>query len=183
MSVKTSGFTLPEMLIALAIGSTLMMGAARMLPLLQMYNLRSLTMFQLKEEMQQMTTTLEKAVRRAGYCRGECQGDALKTDGISGTCLLVRWDENSNGKWDAVERDDSDFYGYRLRGGNLEVQRGVDRCDGTGWEKLNDPAVMVISDFRIVRQGRQVRLTLGGYAKVFPQQPVVTERWITAVNL
>ncbi|WP_338577409.1 prepilin-type N-terminal cleavage/methylation domain-containing protein [Erwinia sp. E_sp_W01_1] len=68
--MRQAGFSLPEMLIALAIGSVLLLGAARMLPLLQYNNLQTLMRFQLQEELQLIATTLEKAVRRAGYCKG-----------------------------------------------------------------------------------------------------------------
>lgn len=181
--MRRAGFTLPEMLIALAISGVVMLGAAKFLPLLQSNNLRILLSFQLQEELQLIMGTLEKSVRRAGYCHGKCQGEALRiTDGIK-PCLLVRWDENSNGEWEGPGNDNSDYYGYRLRDGNLETQRGVDECDSGGWEKMNDPASMVISDFRLIRQARQIRLVLGGYARHFPQLPLIVERWITAENL
>lgn len=175
-----AGFTLPEMLVALAISGVLMLGAARFLPLLQSNNLRILLTFQLQEELQLMMGTLEKSVRRAGYCHGACQGQGLK---IAEECLLVRWDENSNGKWEGPGSENSDYYGYRLRDGNLEGQRGVENCDGGGWEKMNDPASLRIDDFRILKQDRQVRLRLSGYARRFPQLPVTLERWVTAENL
>ncbi len=179
--MKQLGFTLPEMLIALAISGVLMLGAARFLPLLQLGNLRILQTFQLQEELQLIMGTLEKSVRRAGYCHGECQGEALKISGAP--CLLVRWDENSNGKWEEPGREDSDYYGYRLRDSNLEAQRGVDNCDSGGWEKMNDPAVAVISDLHISRQARQIRIRLEGYDRRFPRLPLSIERWITAENL
>lgn len=181
--MKRAGFTLPEMLIALAISGVVMLGAAKFLPLLQSNNLRILLTFQLQEELQLIMGTLEKSVRRAGYCHGKCQGEALKITGDTKPCLLVRWDENSNGKWEGPGNESSDYYGYRLRDGNLEAQRGVDECESGGWEKMNDPASMVISNFHLVREARQIRLVLGGYARRFPQLPLTVERWITAENL
>ncbi|MBV4367346.1 prepilin peptidase-dependent protein [Erwinia phyllosphaerae] len=182
LSIKSAGFTLPEMMIALAIGGVLMLGAARFLPLLQMNNLRMLMTFQLREELQLMMATLAKNVRRAGYCHGECQGKALITSS-NGQCLLLRWDENSNGKWENADSETSDYYGFRLRNGSLEAQRGVDSCESSGWEKMNDPASVIISDFRVVRKAQQVQLRLSGYALGFPLQALTVERWVTGENL
>ncbi|WP_371419648.1 prepilin peptidase-dependent protein [Pantoea sp. CCBC3-3-1] len=177
------GFTLLEMLIALAISSVLMLGIARFLPALQMNNLRTLMAFQLHEELRLMMNSLEKAVRRAGYCAGECVGEGLTISTAGGMCLLVRWDENSNGKWEGTNNENSDYYGYRLRNGNLETQRGVSSCESAGWEKLNDPASVAISAFQITRADRQIRLLLSGYATAFPDVPLTLESWITAGNL
>lgn len=180
--MRQAGFSLPEMLIALAIGSVLLLGAARMLPLLQYNNLQTLMRFQLQEELQLIATTLEKAVRRAGYCKGECAGKALSI-GESGHCLLVRWDGNSNGRWEGGENAESDLYGYRLREGSLEIQRGVDSCSGGGWEKVSDPATVLVEDFLVTRNEKQIRLRIAASAKAFPQQKIALERWITAGNL
>lgn len=180
--MKQAGFSLPEMLVAMAISSVLLLGAAKMLPRLQYNNLQTLMRFQLQEELQLIMVTLEKAVRRAGYCKGECAGKALSI-GESGHCLLVRWDENSNGKWEDVESTESDLYGYRLREGSLEMQRGVDRCSGGGWEKVSDPATVTIEDFLVTKNEKQIRLAIAASSRAFPQQKVAVERWITAGNL
>ncbi|EOS95987.1 Prepilin peptidase dependent protein B [Erwinia tracheiphila PSU-1] len=181
--MKHSGFTLPEILIALAITSVLLLGAARFVPQLQIADLRMLMMLQLNEELRLIMGTLEKAVRRAGYCRGECGEGALSIVQQSGTCLLLRWDENSNGKWEDVENQNSDYYGYRLREGSLEAQRGVDSCTSSGWEKLNDPSAITITAFQVLRVNRQIRLKLSGTALAFPQSSVTLESWVTAENL
>lgn len=180
--MRQSGFTLLEMLIALAISGVLLIGATRFLPFIQLANLRTLMMSQLNEELRLMMVTLEKAVRRAGYCRGECLGQGVIIE-QNETCLLVRWDENSNGRWEGVESPNSDYYGYRLKEGNLEAQRGVANCGSGGWEKLNDPATVTITKFQVLRVGKQIRLSLSGIAGAFPQSPVTLESWLTAENL
>lgn len=180
--MKQSGFSLVEILVALAISSVLLLSAARMLPQLQLNNLQTLLRFQLQEEVQLMMFTLEKAILRAGYCRGTCTGQAL-TVGAGGHCLLVRWDENSNGKWEGVTSSESDFYGYRWRDNSLEMQRGVDRCDGSGWERQNDPTAVTIEDFRVTRVDNQLRLVITAFARAFPSVRLTAERWLTAGNL
>ena len=181
--MKAQGFTLLETLMALAIGSVLMLAAMRTLPQLQAQNLRLIIQSQLHEELWQMMHTLEKAARRAGYCHGHCLGVGLDATRKQGGCLLVRWDENSNGRWEAAGRDNSEVWGYRLRADSLEMQRGVTGCEGSGWERLNDPRVTGISAFEAVRHGRQVRLRLSGFARRFPDITLDLEHWLTAENL
>ena len=182
-AINAQGFTLLETLLAMAIGSIIMIGAARTLPLLQQQSLRLQMQVQLFDELQQMTQTVEKFIRRAGYCHGDCTGKALQIQGPSGSCLLLRWDENSNGKWEGVEREDSEYYGFRWRNNNLEMQRGVDRCDGSGWEKINDPRVLTVEQFSVSRDKNTVQLTLVAQSSRWPEISQRIERWIIAENL
>ncbi|GLR08347.1 prepilin-type cleavage/methylation domain-containing protein [Mixta theicola] len=165
MSVKAAGFSLMEMLIAMALSGILMLGALRLLPHLQRQNLQLQSQVRLQEELQQIMNVLEKAIRRAGYCHGICQGTPLI---LQRDCLLVRWDENSNGRWEGPEHEESEWYGYRLRNQRLEMQRGVSSCDGSGWESLSDPATLAVGELVFTRAGRQVTLTLGGESPSFP---------------
>lgn len=175
--MKIAGFSLLEMLIAMAISAVVMLSTGRFLPLLLAESAGVLQQAQLRQELQQMMATLEKAVRRAGYCHDECGSGALK---ISENCLLLRWDENSNGKWEPVGHTESDYYGFRLRQQQLEMQRGVDQCQSAGWERLSDPAFMTVEQFRISQQGTQVRIALQGRAGRWLE---TVESWIEGVNL
>ncbi|MEN4696880.1 prepilin peptidase-dependent protein [Pantoea agglomerans] len=175
--MKMAGFSLLEMLIALAISAVVMLSAGRFLPLLLAENAGVMQRAQLRQELQQMMATLEKAVRRAGYCHGECGSEALQ---IRENCLLLRWDENSNGKWEGVSYAESDYYGYRLRQQQLEMQRGVDQCQSAGWERLSDPAVMTLEQFSVSQQGTQVRIVLQARAGRWLE---TVESWVEADNL
>lgn len=177
MPLKIAGFSLLEMLIAMAISAVIMLSVGRFLPLLLAENADVLQRAQLRQELQQMMATLEKSVRRAGYCHGECAREALK---ISENCLLLRWDENSNGQWEGVSHAESDYYGYRLRQQQLEMQRGVDQCQSAGWERLSDPAFMTLEQFSVSQQGRQVRIVLQGRAGRWLE---TVESWIEGENL
>lgn len=179
MRVAQRGFSLLEMLIAMAIGAVLMISVGRFLPLLLEQNLRLQQRVQLQQELQQIANTLQKALRRAGYCHGQCSGSAL-TIAASGSCVLLRWDENSNGRWEGVGHSESDYYGYRLRSGQLEMQRGVDECNSSGWEKLSDPAFLTIDAFKLERQGSRLVLQLAGHAN---SQSVELASWIEGINL
>ncbi len=183
MSVNSRGFSLTEMLVAVAISSVLMLGVARMLPLLQRQNMQLMAQVQLQEALQQMMMTMEKAVRRAGYCNGECVGDALRIRHHDASCLLVAWDENSNGQWEGSTHPESEWYGYRLRNQSLEMQRGVNSCDGNGWERLSDPGAMTLSELHFARDQQQIKISLTGHSLAFPHQSLSVVSWIYGANL
>lgn len=177
MRLKMAGFSLLEMLVAMTISAMLMLSAGRFLPRLISENLRLQQRVQLREELQQLIQTLEKAVRRAGYCNGECGTEGLT---VFTDCLLLRWDDNSNGKWEGVAHGESDYYGFRLRQKQLETQRGVDGCTGTGWERLTDPAFVLVEAFSVEQSGRLVKLRLTGRAGGWLE---TAESWVEGENL
>ncbi len=179
MRLAESGFSLLEMLMALAISAIVMVSLGRFLPLLLEQNLQLQQRVQLQLELEQLAGTLEKALRRAGYCRGECTGSPL-TLAADSSCVLLRWDGNSNGQWEGVGHNDSDFYGYRLRNGQLEMQRGVDECHSSGWERMTDPAFMQLERFHIRRHQRHLQLELTGHAG---QQQITLVRVVEGLNL
>lgn len=77
MSVNERGFSLLEMLIAMAISSILLLSSARFLPALQREILRNTRQLVLEDEIWQRVYTVAKHLQRAGYCRGNCVGEGL----------------------------------------------------------------------------------------------------------
>jgi len=71
-----------------------------------------------------------------------------------GGCVLLQWDSNSNGRWEPSSHAETALAGYRLNGSNLEFMRGATSCEGSGWEKVSDPAIMAIQKFSVTRQAR-----------------------------
>lgn len=71
------GFSTAEALIAMAIGSLLLMGACRFLPALQRHILRRGEQLALENELWQRVHAVGKHLQRAGYCRGACGGAGL----------------------------------------------------------------------------------------------------------
>ncbi|HEY3985316.1 prepilin peptidase-dependent protein [Cedecea sp.] len=167
-----SGFTLLETLIAMALSSAVLLGTSRLFPALQRDIMREHTFVAQQEAMWQMAFGIGKNLQRAGYCRGQCRGEGIKLMN-QGSCVLVQWDANGNGRWDAPAGSQSEQIGYRLRDGGLETQKGVENCEGNGWEKMSDPARLVVQHFSVTRQNRKTarplfiirlasRLTQGG---------------------
>lgn len=181
LNMKQQGFTLPETLLALGLGSLILLSAAQLYPLLRMQSQNSAQYFRLEQLLSQVVSGIEKDVRRAGFCAGACQGRAIGIGEYPGEmaqiCLNVSYDLNLNGSWDGGEQQDESF-GYRLRAGALEVQSGAHNCQGNRWEKLFDPQEVTITLFRLQRINHSssstlYRLQLAGY---WTKRPIIQQK-------
>ncbi|ACX89132.1 conserved hypothetical protein [Pectobacterium parmentieri WPP163] len=182
------GFTLPEILLALSLGSLIMLSAAQLYPLLRSQSQNSAQRFRLEQLFSQVAMGIEKDIRRAGFCAGTCQGKAISMGNYPGeaenSCLNVSYDLNQNGTWDGGEQQDAESFGYRLRGRSLEIQSGAHNCQGDRWEKLFDPQEVVLTVFRLQRLSAQndvalYELQLAGY---WAKRPAVRQ-YITRLIL
>lgn len=158
MSVKQQGFSLVEVLVAMAISSVLLLATVRFLPALQMAALRQTQRQALEEEVWQRVFTVARQVQRAGFCRGTCGAEGLQ---IEAHCILSRWDSNLNGVWEETPAANAEVTGFRLQNGVLETLRGATNCSGKGWEKMTDPNVVIVEAFAVRRQN------ISGFAPEF----------------
>ncbi|RPH27228.1 prepilin peptidase-dependent protein [Buttiauxella warmboldiae] len=186
MQLNQQGFTLLETLIAMTLSSIVLLGAGRLFPALQGAILLQYQRETLQESLWQLAFSLGKQLQRAGYCHGTCQGEGLVL-GKEGGCVLLQWDGNSNGRWEPPGHAETERAGFRLSGGNLEVMRGATSCEGAGWEKISDPAMMVIRSFSVTRQARlsMPPLLIISLAATFKngQHPVSTRHIVVGYNL
>lgn len=150
MPVTQHGFSLTEVLVAMAISSVLLMSAARFLPGLQRAILLQTQQQELEEEVWLRVAGVGKHLQRAGYCAGDCQGEALNI-AQGGECVIAQWDENSNGRWETTPAGAAEQTGFRLSDGALETLRGATQCSGKGWERVTDPARITVEHFQIQR--------------------------------
>lgn len=148
------GFSLLEVLIAMAVSSILLLGASRFLPALQLGIMQQMHQQTLEDDLWQQVFTVAKHLQRAGFCAGEsCSGAPLYL-AASGECLIARWDGNANGRWEVSPMEEADSIGFRLKLGVLETQRGAQNCEGGGWHKMSDPTMVTVTRFRVT-QARQ----------------------------
>nr|WP_072009192.1 prepilin peptidase-dependent protein [Pectobacterium brasiliense] len=191
LKCKQRGFTLPEILLALSLGSLIMLSAAQLYPLLRSQSQDSAQLFRLEQLFSQVAMGVEKDVRRAGFCAGTCQGKAISIGKYPGeaenSCLNVSYDLNRNGVWDGGEQQDAESFGYRLRGRSLEIQSGAHNCQGDRWEKLFDPQEVVLTVFRLQHLSGQndaalYELQLAGYWAKRPAVRQHTTRLILGRN-
>jgi prepilin peptidase dependent protein B len=184
---KQRGFTLPEILLALSLGSLIMLSAAQLYPLLRSQSQDSAQLFRLEQLFSQVAMGIEKDIRRAGFCAGTCQGKAISMGNYPGeaenSCLNVSYDLNLNGVWDGGEQQDAESFGYRLRARALEIQSGAHNCQGDRWEKLFDPQEVVLTLFRLQRLATQngvalYELQLAGY---WAKRPAVKQHIVRLI--
>lgn len=74
MPMNQHGFSLTEVLIAMAISSILLLSTSRFLPELQRAVLLQSRAQEREEEIWQRLFAIGKQLQRAGYCAGNCQG-------------------------------------------------------------------------------------------------------------
>lgn len=134
------GFTLVELLIAMALTSLIGLGAARLLPTLYLTTLGEVRRQWQQEDLWRLAFTLGKAIQRAGYCRRQCAEPGLWLTN-KGDCLRLRW-------------EGSDIQGFRLRNHALETLSGAASCEGKNWERMTEPASLKIVRFQVHRTQR-----------------------------
>lgn len=151
MSALERGFTLPEVMLAMSFGSLIALGAAKVLPLLHQQTIDASRHYRLALVLRQMAFIIEKDLRRSGFCTGECQGKAIVISNATGeppgSCLIMAYDLNRNGGWETS--GEAEYFGYRLRAGALESQRGVTHCQSSSWERLLDQEEVQVSSFTV----------------------------------
>jgi len=153
MSVICRGFTLPEVMIAMGVGSMLMLSAAQIYPLIRQRSQSLGRHYQLEQLLRQTTFAIGKDLRRAGFCNGNCEGKPVIVSNAvgetAGSCVIVIYDLNRNGRWEGPGAAESEYFGYRLRQGGIEIQRGAGDCGSSGWEKLLDPSEVNVTKFSV----------------------------------
>ena len=187
MPLKQQGFSLTEVLVAMAISSVLLMSAARFLPALQGAVVLLTKQQELEEELWLRINGIGKHLQRAGYCAGKCEGQPL-TIGQRGECVIVQWDENSNGRWETLPSAAAEQTGFRLSDGALETLRGATQCGGKGWERITDPDRIRVQRFQVQRVSREgyaptIYLTLAASVKGQRDGEIEVHHNVTGFNL
>lgn len=187
LSVSERGFSLLEILIAMAISSVLLLGAARFLPALQRDILQQTRKLALEDDVWQRVYTVAKHLQRAGYCHGSCRGEGVNI-AEAGQCVIVQWDANANGIWETEPVKEAEQTGFRLNDNVLETQRGAKTCGGKGWDKMTDPDVVQITAFEVTRQdiagfAPELTLHLRGSSRADPQTVADARYSVSGFNL
>ncbi|WLI76222.1 prepilin peptidase-dependent protein [Kosakonia sp. H02] len=151
MLSEQQGFSLLETVLAMAIGSVLLLASARFLPGLQLAVTEHTKIQTVEDDLWQRLRAVAKHLQRAGYCKGSCSGQPLFISS-TGECVIAQWDANNNGRWEASASSDAEQTGFRLQSGALETLRGATSCVGRGWEKVTDPAQMRVEHFSVTKR-------------------------------
>lgn len=169
----------------MAIGSVLLLTTARFLPALHMATLRQTQRQAMEEEVWQRLLTVSRHIQRAGFCRGACTGEGIT---LENQCVLVRWDGNLNGVWEASPPASADVTGFRLNDGALETLRGAMNCTGKGWERMTNPEFIIVDAFTVERLNMtgfapEFAITLAAHLKARPDVQVSAHYSVTGHNL
>src|SRR5476649_51883 len=183
LKTREEGFSLVEALCALAIVSLLLLGGLRLLPLMYRQAHIASQQTQLAWQMEQSLLSIEKDLRRAGFCSPPCRGGAVYHGQRRGeaqhSCLILHYAFYPADTRAAGDGLVNESFGYRLRRGSLETQRGVRHCNEPGWAKMHDARSWVIKQFRCGPLGDcRWRVVLFTRAKNNPAFHYLTQRII-----
>lgn len=181
------GFSLLETLLAMAIGSVLLLASARFLPGLQIALMQHTRLHTIEDDLWQRLRAVARHLQRAGYCNGSCNGQPLFIS-AKGECVIAQWDANSNGRWEGSPSNDAEQTAFRLQNGALETLRGATSCTGRGWEKVTDPAQMHVERFSVTRRqtagfAPQLTILLAASLPGAAEKRVSGELTVTGYNL
>ncbi|MBG3081560.1 prepilin peptidase-dependent protein [Proteus mirabilis] len=156
----SSGMVLMECLFAIAISGILFLCISRAYPQIMNTLLHSYQQYQLDIFLRERLLVLETQLRRTGYCYGDCV-NTLKVGGLQvsplkigqypnqgkNSCVIFAYDINSNGRWEPPLSKESDYFGYRLKKGQLEQLRGVKDCASSGWQQFFENNEIEVTEF------------------------------------
>lgn len=165
------GFSLLEMLFALALTSMLIMGIMTFYPKFQLNIIRIYHQNRLEETVNQGLSGVIKDIKRAGFIANELSSitEPAININLSKNCIIIRYDSNRTGKWrnDRVNPKNSDIFVYRYYKNNLEYQTGSTNCKGSGWEKLFDANEVKLDAFQIKQYRHYVEIKLTASLKKY----------------
>ncbi|MDY3694320.1 MAG: prepilin peptidase-dependent protein [Proteus mirabilis] len=156
----SSGMMLMECLFAMAISGVLFLCISRAYPQVMNTLIYCYQQYQLDIFLKERLLILETQLRRTGYCNGDCT-HALKSKKFytsplkigqysyqeKNSCVIFAYDVNGNGLWDAPSSKESDYFGYRLKNGQLEQLRGVQDCTSSGWQRFFESHEIEVTEF------------------------------------
>lgn len=151
MRIRQRGFSLIEVLVALALSSGLLLGTLRLFPALQQNILREYQSSSARESLWQLALRIGKQLQRAGYCRGVCTAPGLQIE-KGGSQVLIQWQSPDSQYAAGSEYEQT---GYRLHQGELQILKGTKEFTGELWEKISDPGLITLTDFSVTWLSRR----------------------------
>ena len=183
LSRAPRGFSLVELLVAMALGLFLLGGVLQLFSGLLEMDARLLRRLRLQQELRAVMSIMARDIRRsAAWRRGAISPLAAPRVPAGEHCLLYGYDADGNGHLDNTEN-----LGFRLYRGSVAARRKAsscrDTCDCAGgrWWRLSDPDLVRITTLRFrplsgelpLGGGRRLRrqaleITLAGRLRRFP---------------
>ncbi|MEP7138122.1 MAG: hypothetical protein ABI745_00745 [Caldimonas sp.] len=162
---RSRGLSLVGLLVGTAIGLVVVAAAGSAVAAHQREQRAALAEARLMQDLRATSSLVARDLRRAGYWSAAASGVRIDADPAvplanphasimpgpapaSGIALSF-----SNGGRDPRAVDDSERFGFRLRGSVVELQLGAGN-----WQALNDPATLVVTAFAVEPSVEEVSL-------------------------
>lgn len=174
--LRYPGVTLIEMLVALVVGSIVLVSLTSFYVFVAHHSKRSLEIMRLDQELYLTMDIMSHDIRRAGYWAnaqndigtGASTNSFMQTDtdlqvSSNNDCILFSYDDNSDGALPDLGAVNDKRYGFRLNGNVIQyrVVSGSFACDSTsGWEDLTDSNIINVTNLSFTANTDS--LNLGG---------------------
>lgn len=169
---RHSGFTLVELMTALTINLILFAGIIAVFITNVDHYQESISVNRLNQQMQTSMNLITSEIRRAGYW-ANAQNDLGSTTNnnpfmasgaditISGSCILLTYDSNSNGSLPSItSSSDDERYGFRLSGNAIQTRPYGAAFDcaaaANAWENITDTHVIQVTALTFTLNSRTV---------------------------
>lgn len=182
LPLRQVGFSMVEMMIAMAIGLGVLSGLTSYTANVIGINAKSMAQMRLQEELQVISLFLSQELKRAG-ARADIEGNAVKGDNptlaktksytlsqyheeSTNSCLLFSYDRDLDGVINTQKN--TEFYGFRLRDSAIEYRIGGADCGQNGWQDLSDSNVIIITKLQftsISQSGALIQIDLAAHLK------------------
>jgi prepilin-type N-terminal cleavage/methylation domain-containing protein len=177
---KTSGFTLTELMIALALNAVLFIALISIFIANLDYYRKTIQINRLNQQLQSAMDSMVNTIRRAGYWANAANdiGTGNNTNPFmatatditvspQGNCILLGYDSNDNGVLPAISSAyDDKRYGFRLNGNSLQERPPGAPFDCTAssntWEDMTDNNVILITQFTVTLNQQTRSANAGG---------------------
>ena len=173
------GFTLVELLIALAIGSVVLTGLLGIFETTVKHSNATLNAVRLDQDLRTAMDMISGDIRRAGFW-----GNAKNNIGLgvnnnpfmttttdvtinnAGNCILLSYDKNGDGAIAALGAGDDERYGYRLSGQVLQARlpNAAFSCTSasTTWEDITNPKIITMTGLSFTKDEKSIDLDNSG---------------------
>ncbi|MCO6545798.1 MAG: prepilin peptidase-dependent protein [Gilliamella sp.] len=151
--LKTSGYSLLELLISMILSSLIFMSMASFYIQLQTRIIQNYQKTRLQQAIEFGLAGMKKDIKRAGFIANDpnkMTAKAIKID-AQRKCIVLRYDSEIRNSWvwNKFNPTESDVFTYRYKENNIAYRTGSIDCFGGKWEKLYDSNEIKVTDFTI----------------------------------
>lgn len=157
---RSAGFSMVELMVSITVGLIIMAGVIGLFANTVKASGDAIKMTRLNQELRAAMDVMTRDIRRAGYWADAASaigppattasnnnpfnliGTGAYTGQPAGSCIIYRYDENSDGDVDSAEH-----FGFKLRDQAVQSRRKDKACDdGSDWDDITDKQTVLITE-------------------------------------